>query len=86
MEEALELEIEFINESLPCNLIGMDNIAMTEYVKFIADHLLQMLGQKKHWNATNPFPWMDLISMEVKTNFLKNGYLITANPDLRHKI
>jgi len=71
MKEVVELEKEFINESLPCSLIGMNSGEMTQYIEFVADRLVVQLGHKKIWNVSNPFPWMDLISMENKTNFFE---------------
>ena len=70
-KEAVDIEVEFICESLPCRLLGMNSDAMTEYIKFVADRLLLMLGYQKFWNVENPFPWMESISMEGKTNFFE---------------
>lgn len=70
-KEAVELEIEFINESLPCSLIGMNQDMMTDYIKFVADRLLVQLGYPKYWKNKNPFPWMELISVDNKTNFFE---------------
>ena len=69
--EAVNLEIEFINEALPCRLIGMNSESMTQYIKFIADRLLLMLGCQVYYNAKNPFDWMDLICMDNKANFFE---------------
>jgi ribonucleoside-diphosphate reductase subunit M2 len=71
VKDAVEIEKEFINESLPCNLIGMNAIEMSKYIEYVADRLLSMLGCNKYWNTPNPFPWMDLISSQVKTNFFE---------------
>jgi len=71
IKEAVELEIEFIIDSLPCSLIGMNSNMMTEYIQFIADRLLVDLGYSKYWKAKNPFPWMELISLDNKTNFFE---------------
>jgi ribonucleoside-diphosphate reductase beta chain len=70
-KEAVDIEIEFICESLPCRLLGMNNELMTQYIKFVADRLLIMLGYTKIWKVDNPFPWMESISMEGKTNFFE---------------
>jgi len=67
--EATELEIEFINESIPCRLIGMNSDLMGQYIKFVADRLLVQLGVEKIYNVPNPFSFMDLISVDNKTDF-----------------
>jgi ribonucleotide reductase beta subunit family protein with ferritin-like domain len=70
--EALEIEREFITEALPCKLIGMDAESMTEYIKFVAQRLLNQLGVTQHSiTASNPFDWMENISLEGKTNFFE---------------
>jgi ribonucleotide reductase beta subunit family protein with ferritin-like domain len=69
--EAVEIEKEFILEALPVSLIGMNSILMSQYIEFVADHWLQRLGCDKHYNAKNPFDWMELISLEGKTNFFE---------------
>lgn len=71
VKEIVELEIEFITEALPCRLIGMNHEKMTEYVKMVADGLLVGLGFERYYNVPNPFDFMDLISMENKTNFFE---------------
>lgn len=71
VKEIVELEIEFITEALPCRLIGMNHEKMTQYVKMVADGLLRNLGFKTIYNVTNPFDFMDLISMDNKTNFFE---------------
>lgn len=68
---AVEAEREFICGSLPCSLIGMNAKLMTQYIEFVADYLLVRLGCSKHYNSTNPFDWMELISMQGKTNFFE---------------
>ena len=67
-KEAIEIEKEFIIESLPCKLIGMNSLLMSQYLEFIADRLSLQLGYKKIYNATNPFPFMDAINLQGKTN------------------
>jgi ribonucleotide reductase beta subunit family protein with ferritin-like domain len=69
--EAVEIENEFIVESLPCKLLGMNSGMMTQYIKFVADRLLLQLGYDKRYNVVNPFTWMEMISMEGKTNFFE---------------
>jgi ribonucleoside-diphosphate reductase subunit M2 len=71
IKEAVELEKEFITESLPCNLIGMNMDLMKQYIEFVSDRLLLMLGLEKEYNSSNPFPWMELISVQGKTNFFE---------------
>lgn len=71
VREAVEIEKEFVADSLPVSLIGMNSNQMTTYIEFVADHLLSTLGLSKIYNVQNPFPWMDLISLEGKTNFFE---------------
>ena len=75
MKEAVDIEIEFVTESIPCALLGMNNTHMAEYVKFVADRLLSQLGYSKLYNATNPFPFMDRLSLESKPNFFEERNL-----------
>lgn len=69
--EAVEIEKVFITDALPCRLIGMNSKLMKEYIEFVADRLLLQLGYEKYYNATNPFSFMELISLEGKTNFFE---------------
>uniref|UniRef100_A0A6C0EPN5 Uncharacterized protein n=1 Tax=viral metagenome TaxID=1070528 RepID=A0A6C0EPN5_9ZZZZ len=71
IREAVEIECEFICEALPCRLIGMNSELMTQYIKFVADRLSVQLGYDKIYNVTNPFDFMELISLESKTNFFE---------------
>jgi ribonucleoside-diphosphate reductase subunit M2 len=71
IKEAVEIEIEFICEALPCRLIGMNSQLMTQYIKFVADRLSVQLGYKKIYNVINPFDFMEMISIESKTNFFE---------------
>ena len=71
LSEALEIEREFITESLPVNLIGMNSKLMSEYLEFVTDHLLETLNCPKVYNTANPFDFMDMISLEGKTNFFE---------------
>jgi ribonucleoside-diphosphate reductase beta chain len=71
IESAVKIECEFICESLPCTLIGMNAKLMTQYIQFVADRLAVQLGIQKIYNAQNPFDFMDMISMEGKGNFFE---------------
>merc|ERR1712187_737143 len=68
---AVEVERQFICEALSCDLIGMNSAMMTRYIEFVADRLLSALGHPKLFNASNPFDWMELISLQGKTNFFE---------------
>jgi len=68
---AVDVERQFICEALSCDLIGMNSELMTRYIEFVADRLLTALGHSKLFNATNPFDWMELISLQGKTNFFE---------------
>jgi len=68
---AVEIEKEFVCESLPVSLVGMNQGLMSNYISFVADHLLNSLGLPKHFNVENPFDWMELISLQGKTNFFE---------------
>ena len=69
--EAVTIEQEFLTEALPVALIGMNCTMMSRYIEFVADRLLIALGQSKHYNTENPFDFMDLISLQGKTNFFE---------------
>eukprot|EP00405_Crypthecodinium_cohnii_P015070 CAMPEP_0206461480 /NCGR_PEP_ID=MMETSP0324_2-20121206/25392_1 /ASSEMBLY_ACC=CAM_ASM_000836 /TAXON_ID=2866 /ORGANISM="Crypthecodinium cohnii, Strain Seligo" /LENGTH=358 /DNA_ID=CAMNT_0053933421 /DNA_START=101 /DNA_END=1177 /DNA_ORIENTATION=+ len=71
VEGAVRAERYFICEALPCSLLGMNSAAMTSYIEFVADRLLTQLGYSKLFNATNPFDWMDMISLQGKSNFIE---------------
>lgn len=71
VQEAVECETEFITESLPVSLIGMNARDMKQYIQFVADRLLVQLGYQKLYKVGNPFDFMDLISLEGKTNFFE---------------
>merc|ERR1719226_175629 len=68
---AVDVERRFICEALSCDLIGMNNELMTRYIEFVADRLLAALGHSKLFGSTNPFDWMELISLQGKTNFFE---------------
>lgn len=69
--DALNIEREFITESLPASLIGMNSKLMTQYLEFVTDGLLDDLGCEKEFNTANPFDFMDMISLQGKTNFFE---------------
>ena len=71
IKEAVEIETEFICDALPCKLIGMNSDLMTQYIQFVADRLCVQLGYKKIYNVSNSFDWMEMISLEGKTNFFE---------------
>jgi ribonucleoside-diphosphate reductase subunit M2 len=71
IKEAVDIESEFICEALPCRLIGMNSQLMTQYIQFCADRLCVQLGYDKIYNTTNPFDFMELISLEGKVNFFE---------------
>ena len=85
IREAVEIEKEFICEALPCRLIGMNSDLMAQYIEFVADRLLLQLGYDKIYNTANPFPWMELISLNGKTNFFekKVGDYALANKEVK---
>ena len=64
MTEAVDIERDFICESLPCNLIGMNADLMKEYIEFVADRLIMALGGEKLYGTANPFSWMEQISLQ----------------------
>ena len=72
VREAVENEKRFITDALPCSLIGINPAMMSNYIEYVADRLLQQLGYEKLYFTSNPFGWMELISMEAKTNFFEN--------------
>lgn len=69
--EAVNIEQEFLTDALPVGLIGMNAKLMCQYIEFVADRLLVALGNKKVYNSTNPFDFMDMISLQGKTNFFE---------------
>jgi ribonucleoside-diphosphate reductase beta chain len=80
-KEAVEIEKEFITDSIPCALIGMNADLMKQYIEYVADRLLVQLNYNKIWNSENPFDFMELISMRSKSNFfeLRVGEYSKAN-------
>jgi ribonucleoside-diphosphate reductase beta chain len=69
--DAVEIEKEFVTESLPVRLIGMNSDLMSQYIEFVADRLLTELGNDKIYNTSNPFDFMDMINLQGKTNFFE---------------
>jgi ribonucleoside-diphosphate reductase subunit M2 len=85
IREAVEIENEFICEALPCRLIGMNSATMSQYIRFVADRLSTQLGCGKIFDEANPYDFMEMISVEGKTNFFEKrvGEYALANKDLR---
>lgn len=71
IKDAVEIEKEFVTDALPVRLIGMNADLMCQYIEFVADRLLIELGCAKAWNSSNPFDFMDMISLQGKTNFFE---------------
>ncbi|MCL4117453.1 UNVERIFIED_CONTAM: hypothetical protein GTU68_034411 [Idotea baltica] len=69
--DAVDIEKEFVSDAIPVNLIGMNSDMMCTYIEFVADRLLLSLGNEKVYNVENPFPWMEMISLQGKTNFFE---------------
>nr|KYP72179.1 Ribonucleoside-diphosphate reductase small chain [Cajanus cajan] len=71
VRDAVDIEREFVCDALPCALLGMNGELMGQYIEFVADRLLVALGCGKVYNVQNPFDWMELISLQGKTNFFE---------------
>jgi len=71
IKSAVAIEKEFVIDAIPVKLIGMNSDMMSTYIEFVADRLLDSLGYSKIWNVSNPFEWMEMISMQGKTNFFE---------------
>jgi ribonucleoside-diphosphate reductase beta chain len=71
ISEAVIIEKDFVSDAIPVKLIGMNSELMCQYIEFVADRLLVSLGNPKVYNVENPFPWMDMISLQGKTNFFE---------------
>ena len=92
--EAVEIEKEFVCDALPVSLVGMNKMLMSEYINFVADHLLVSLGLPKHYHTPNPFDWMELISLQGKTNFFekrvaeyqKSGVMSSLNSNIEEHV
>ena len=72
IQEAVDIEKEFICEAIPCRLVGMNSNLMSQYIEFVSDRLAVQLGCPKIYNTANPFDFMELISVENKTNFFES--------------
>merc|ERR1712071_584124 len=88
IKDAVKIEVEFLTEALPVNLIGMNDKLMEQYIKFVADRLLVALDCPKVFNDKNPFDFMEMISLEGKTNFFEKRVseyqkagVMNTNPD-----
>jgi len=83
IKDAVEIEKEFICEALPCRLIGMNSDLMSSYLEFVADRLALQFGIPKIFNTENPFDFMEMISIEGKTNFFEKrvGEYALANKE-----
>jgi len=85
IKEAVIIEKEFITESFSCELLGMNNKLMSQYIEYVADRLLLMFGLEKVYHSENPFDWMELIAVQGKTNFFEKRvgeYANKANPNI----
>ncbi|TGE13425.1 ribonucleoside-diphosphate reductase small subunit [Hymenobacter elongatus] len=71
IRDAVQIEQEFVTDALPVNLIGMNAKSMAQYIEFVADRLLQSLGYSKIYGSSNPFDFMEMISLQGKTNFFE---------------
>ena len=71
-KEGVEISKKFMNDAIPCKMIGMNSEMMNDYIEYVSDRLLVSLGYRKYYNKTNPFPFMDTIGMMQKTNFFES--------------
>ena len=85
VKDAVAIEQEFVTESLPVGLIGMNANLMSQYIEFVADHLLIELGLEKHYKTENPFDFMDMISVTGKTNFFERRVSEYQKPGVKQK-
>jgi ribonucleoside-diphosphate reductase beta chain len=85
IREAVQIEKEFITEALPCSLIGMNARDMSQYIEFVADRLALQFGLPKIYKSTNPFDFMELISLEGKTNFFEKKVSEYSKPGVGMK-
>jgi ribonucleotide reductase beta subunit family protein with ferritin-like domain/intein/homing endonuclease len=88
IQDAVTIEKEFITQAIPCKLIGMNSKLMCQYIEFVADRLVVQLGYDKIYNSTNPFDFMELISIETKVNFFErtNSEYALANKSMDNDI
>jgi len=82
--DAVTIEQEFLTDALPCKLIGMNSTLMCQYIEFVADRLLVSLGNDKVYNVTNPFDFMDMISLQGKTNFFEKRVSDYSKANINH--
>ncbi|KAF9226451.1 ribonucleotide reductase small subunit [Gyrodon lividus] len=82
--EAVKIEQEFLTDALPVSLIGMNAKLMCRYIEFVADRLLVSLGNEKVYNVTNPFDFMDMISLQGKTNFFEKRVSDYSKANVNH--
>jgi ribonucleoside-diphosphate reductase subunit M2 len=88
VKDAVDIEKDFIVNALPCRLVGMNSDLMGQYIEFVADRLVLQLGYEKIYNKENPFAFMEMISMEGKTNFFEKrvGEYALANKKVNEKV
>ena len=88
IRDAVVIEKEFITESLPCRLIGMNAKLMVQYIEFVADRLCLQFGCDKLYNASNPFDFMELLSLDSKVNFFErtNSSYALANKHISNDV
>lgn len=82
--DAVAIEKEFVTDALPVHLIGMNAQLMTQYIEFVADHWLSVLGCEKVYKVENPFPFMDFISLQGKTNFFEKRVSEYKKAEIKH--
>jgi len=85
VDEAVKIEKEFIISSIPVSLIGMNSESMSKYIEFVSDRLLNSLGYEKRYNTANPFDFMEMISLQGKTNFFEKRVSEYKRPNLDSK-
>ena len=88
IKEAVEIEKEFIIEALPCTLIGMNAKLMSQYIEYVSDRLAVQFGFDKIFNSENPFPFMNMLGLDSKTNFFEKrntDYRMAGNQSLEEK-
>ena len=86
IREAVEIEKEFIIDSIPCRLIGMNSDLMAEYIEFVADRIIVQLGYEKIYGSKNPFDFMEMISLEGKTNFFEKRVMDYSKANVSHDL
>jgi len=84
IKDAVEIEKEFVTESLPCSLLGMNKDLMSKYIEFVADRLVSQFGYNKIYNTKNPFDFMELISLRTKTNFFERKVAEYSKAGVNH--